>query len=882
MSPFNTLVILPSGIITSIANDELQKLQPKLHLNQVDQNLLKQEADSIYLSGDNWIEMGGVRKSLDDFSPYFRLRRSHYVNDFNSISWQILPGKTGITMRVEFETDGNEIKGYCHNCLKGVGDRDKRAADVNILAPSGSNFPFIEADIGFSITSGEVQLDLHDVKIGMDFDGNGFLELFEGLIGREVRNATKDAIYRGWNQISDKLEAEIANRLKQELEIYGVPLGTIEITDLQFDGDQVRIGLGIDPSNPQVEQVFSYFSHVLESNAKNLTLLGENAIDGTGNTLDNILVGNRAANYLTGLAGSDTIDGGDGADIMQGSTGNDRYVVDDLNDIVIEYLAEGIDAVSASINYTLPEHVENLALSGIAPINGMGNILDNIIDGNDADNVLDGDAGNDTLNGRIGNDSIWGRAGNDSIYGDIGEDTLFGDEGNDHIAGGGNNDQIDGGSGNDILSGDSGNPGKDTVSGGEGDDIIGGGGNDDTLNGDEGDDLIWGDSSFDIIDVRTPADPGAEGNDVIDGGSGDDEIHGEAGDDIIYGGMCNDTLYGDEGNDHLYGSSGNDAIAGGAENDTVHYEDFPGNVIVDLMRGQATDGFGTTDMISEVENIIGSDIGDDILIGNENDNSISGSGGNDHLLGNEGNDFLNGGAGNDILDGGEGIDTASFADATSGVYINFETGEIRGNAGNDQLISIENLGGTEFADVIIGDATENTLSGLGGNDVIAGGMGRDVIYGGDGDDVLRGDRNAVTGGIASGDADIIYGGNGNDQLGGKAGDDQLFGDAGDDELWGDDGDDLLRGGLGNDELRGGKGRDTYVLAIGEGTDIFHEFRLGEDRLGLVDGLTFDQLTFEKIGGGTMVYAGDESLAFVRYAKPSDFTANPSSLFTTVV
>ena len=55
--------------------------------------------------------------------------------------------------------------------------------------------------------------------------------------------------------------------------------------------------------------------------------------------------------------------------------------------------------VESSISYTLSAHVENLALTGSAAINGKGNALDNFVGGNDAENILDGAAGNDVLAG---------------------------------------------------------------------------------------------------------------------------------------------------------------------------------------------------------------------------------------------------------------------------------------------------------------------------------------------------------------------------------------------------------------------------------------------------------------------------------------------------
>jgi Ca2+-binding RTX toxin-like protein len=63
----------------------------------------------------------------------------------------------------------------------------------------------------------------------------------------------------------------------------------------------------------------------LAANVENLTLTGNAVINGTGNTLANVITGNSAANTLDGGAGADTLDGGAGADTLIGGTGNDIY-----------------------------------------------------------------------------------------------------------------------------------------------------------------------------------------------------------------------------------------------------------------------------------------------------------------------------------------------------------------------------------------------------------------------------------------------------------------------------------------------------------------------------------------------------------------------------
>ncbi len=100
-------------------------------------------------------------------------------------------------------------------------------------------------------------------------------------------------------------------------------------------------------------------------------------------------------------------------------------------------------------------------------------------------------------------------------------------------------------------------------------------------------------------------------------------------------------------------------------------------------------------------------------------------------------------------------------------------------------------------------------------------------------------------------------------------------------IWGDDGDDLLRGGLGDDVLTGddfsgGQGVDTFVLAIGEGTDIITDFEVGIDFIGLTESLSFEQLTLETQGKNTLINFGEDTLAIlekveVESLNSSDFT-----------
>ncbi len=249
-------------------------------------------------------------------------------------------------------------------------------------------------------------------------------------------------------------------------DVYDVDSGQFEIP-ADRDLTQELPGGGHDT-------VRSTIDWILDANVEDLVLLNTVA-KGTGNSENNEIEGNSAANVLSGLdgndvlvgeAGDDNIDGGAGNDRLLGGAGNDTmtggpgddfYVVDRQSheDRVIENPDGGTDTVHASASYALLTEVENLTLIGKAAIDGIGNPLDNRMEGNSAANTIGGIAGNDVLSGAAGNDFLLGDTGNDILNGDGGDDRLLGNEGNDELNGGRGRDILEGGSGEDTFSFDS-------------------------------------------------------------------------------------------------------------------------------------------------------------------------------------------------------------------------------------------------------------------------------------------------------------------------------------------------------------------------------------------------------------------------------------------
>ena len=211
--------------------------------------------------------------------------------------------------------------------------------------------------------------------------------------------------------------------------------------DTYFVGNLAEINLTGETVGGGIDTLNVGFTHSLNDNFENLTLLTVsidpltltlNNINGTGNSLNNTLIGNGGNNILSGLDGDDILNGGLGADTLIGGTGNDTYTIDNALDKVIELAGAGTDTINSSVSYSLVDtdiaigtagsFVDNLTLTGALAINGVGNALNNTLTGNNAANILNGLAGDDSINGGAGNDLLIGGLGADALTGGLGAD----------------------------------------------------------------------------------------------------------------------------------------------------------------------------------------------------------------------------------------------------------------------------------------------------------------------------------------------------------------------------------------------------------------------------------------------------------------------------
>ncbi|NJC40310.1 Ca2+-binding RTX toxin-like protein [Brevundimonas alba] len=467
-----------------------------------------------------------------------------------------------------------------------------------------------------------------------------------------------------------------------------------------------------------------------------------------------------------------------------------------------------------------------------------GTAGDDTIDGLDGDDTLSGGGGVDVMDGGLGSDTadyttaaagvvVRLFAGQTTVDGDGGTDTLISIE---NVTGSAFNDTLLGTVGNNVLSGGA---GQDFLIGLGGDDIlIGGSVLANQLQGGIGDDDYYVSANDTLVEFA------GEGHDrifttqarLVMAANIEDLTYTGSGAFTGIGNAEDNAITGNIGADVLSGREGADSLDGGDGIDTVDYRLAGSGVVLSLADGEASDdGDGSTDILANFENVTGS-VWDDDLTGDAGVNVLDGGDGYDRLVG---------GGGADILRGGADYDMVDYSGAAGGVFIKLNTGQAvnDGDGSSDQLISIEDVTGSAFNDIIIGGSIDNYLYGGAGSDVLIGLDGDDLLEGGNGaanqlqgglgddryyveandtlvefaneghDSVLT-TRNSYT--LRANFEDLAFDGVGNFVGTGNDEDNAIVGGDGDDFLTGLKGDDILVGASGCG--CGGGGNDTAVMS----------------------------------------------------------------------
>jgi Ca2+-binding RTX toxin-like protein len=618
---------------------------------------------------------------------------------------------------------GTAIQGQTLTATNTIADADGlgaisyqwRANGTAIAGATASNLILTEAQAGKTITVAASYIDGHGTAEKLISAGKAVPAMIDPASGNVTLTGTGNDNATG-DELDNILIGNDGNNILDGL------LGADKMSGGLGNDVYVNDNVGDEISenlNAGWDTVQSSITYTLGDNLENLTLTGSNAINGTGNGLDNTLIGNVADNVL---------DGGAGADRLVGGLGNDVYVVDTEGawewvasetldwlpgDQVVEDTNEGVDTVLSWLNYTLTANVENLNLQGTTATYGAGNELNNVLIGNDANNILDGAAGADTMRGGLGNDTYYvDNAGDDLIEQlNQGADTVYSAvdyklpdnlenltlTGATAIRGTGNKL-------NNVLTG---NSLANRLAGGLGNDVYYVQATNDVVeeNTDEGIDTVYSYGGYTLsANVE---------NLVIGFGFG-------KGNDL--NNMLTVQYYNYFSNDTLNGGEGADTMSAGYGDDT-YYVDNAGDVVIENA------GQGTDTVISAIEYTLGANLENLTLAGTA---AINGTGNalDNVLIGNNAANKLTGGLGNDtyyvdniddtvIEYAGQGTDTVISA-------ISYVLGSEVENLTLTGSASINGTG-NDLANVLTGNSAANVLTGGLGDDIYVVDNAGDVV-----------------------------------------------------------------------------------------------------------------------------------------------------------
>jgi Ca2+-binding RTX toxin-like protein len=619
-----------------------------------------------------------------------------------------------------------------------------------------------------------------------------------------------------------------------------------DVLDGGADADTMIGGAGddtyyVDDSDDVILEFAGGGSEFVYSSAINYTL-GENiedlhltgtGLNGTGNSLDNVISGNERANILNG---------GGGADTLSGFGGNDRLVVNDLPFVFADG-GEGVDTLALGgaglvldLTYPLTTaklwSIERIDLTGTGNntlIISQGSVLGGIgtFFGGAHVLVVEGNSGDKFQFA----EQNWIQTGSINYVEGMFDRWVLGNA-EVHVRQvlSPSGATIVGTAGNDIISTTVSVPGQ-PVATNYGDTIDGGAGND-RMAGGSGNDTYYVDTSLD--DVIEGANGGrdkvfASASYVLGASIEDLTLIGAANINAMGNDLSN-VLAGNTGNNVLDGGGGADAMAGGLGDDTYYVD-----TLFDVVTEAANAGQGK--VVTSLSYVLGANVEDLALTGMGNVDAI-GNALNNVLAGNAGKNVLDGSVGDDSMAGGLGDDTY-YVDTLLDVVVE------EANAGRDKVVSsVSYVLGANVEDLTLaawthvnatGNALNNALVGNAGNNVLDGGGGDDTMAGGQGDDSYYVDTvldvvveaaNAGRDRVFAGLSHVLGANVENLTLTGTASIDGT-GNALANSLIGNAGNNTLDGGGGNDTMAGGLGDDTYVVdaagdvvteSVNEGTD----------------------------------------------------------------
>ncbi|MFN5513958.1 MAG: aerolysin family beta-barrel pore-forming toxin, partial [Cyanobacteriota bacterium] len=400
-------------------------------------------------------------------------------------------------------------------------------------------------------------------------------------------------------------------------------------------------------------------------NIENLTLTGTDSINGTGNAANNVITGNQANNIL---------DGGVGDDTLKGGAGSDLYIVDSINDIIIEEDFYLPDLGGGGGGVIIPGGFDNINIIEDTNIVTDTFVLDALNLGTLYPDVISVDPGVIDPGVIFVDPGVMGEI--DTVQSSVTFSLANLPKLENLIL-----------TGTDFING-TGNTVNNVITGNQANNILDGGAGDDTLNGDEGNDTLTGGSGLDIFQFQILSD----GVDTItDFSPSEDKIEITSNFGATVGEVYpTSSLFN-------YDSTTGALTFKGTQFATLSNKpiDFSvSNIIIPApIAGGRTEGTEGDDTISAQSSTGANRLeglgGSDVLLGSPQRDVLLGDSGDDQLFGGAEVDQLFGGAGNDSLDGGPGLDFL-YGGAGADDFV------LRAGDGGDRLMDFNATEGDRF------------------------------------------------------------------------------------------------------------------------------------------------------------------------------------------
>ncbi|WP_170388275.1 calcium-binding protein [Ruegeria atlantica] len=644
-----------------------------------------------------------------------------------------------------------------------------------------------------------------------------------------------------------------------------------------------------------------------------------------GSVGDDQLSGGSGNDFLSGEEGNDFLNGGDGNDTLRGDIGNDTLIgglgIDTLDG------GEGTDTVDYSldtqelfdqlglgfdINLTTGRaarfaHVDGYEDTLIDIENVYGSHGSDHIIGNTQDNVLDGRGGNDNIESKGGRTTIIDGEGSDIVTGvgtaedsyvftvNAGDSDILNNHGEkasitvraelseysdtaysftENQAGRytltlpQENYSLEINTTNTLSVTDvslelTGTEEAETITNVFGDSLILGLGGDDIINGNVGADKLFGGDGADWL-------YGLDGNDILVGGAGSDFLTGGAGDDVFSGGGFReiDYIFGGDGYDIIdYSLDETDAQAGIIVDVTVNIGTYRSG-------GNGSSGWVQEDSFSGIEGIIGTSHDDTYwTVFLDGANAV---------------DF-NGGFGTDTLNIGTVVGSTAYVSvnlagsAAAAIDVNGVT------HGLTILQSIENVNGSQKAEIISDTLADNYYEGNGGDDIFYLIGGADTVNGGADNDTVSFANLQHSVSLSLWDGIISVGGSysytensGSVTTGTLYSVEYVIGSIFDDTISDSLYSNKINGGQGNDHITLTSETsqyipddvDTIVFNDNFGNDVITGFKDGTDQLVFeLSDTANPTITSSQSGADTLIVVGTEGTILLKDFQAEDFDSS---------